>query len=101
ADQLAMTPYRLGGPLCDSGDVYHDSEGYGRLPEFRLLPAGMQPGDLITFLDAGGYTLEQMNQYNGQPRAAAVMIRRDGRIQLIRRRETYADLLAHDIDLES
>ncbi len=96
-DQSAA--YKLGGPLCDSGDVYHDSEGYGRLPDYRLLPAGMEPGDVIAFLDVGGYTLEQMNQYNGQPRAAAVLIRREGQVQLIRRRETYADLLAHDLDL--
>ena len=95
----ATSTYKLGGPLCDSGDVYHDSEGYNRLPDYRLLPAGMQPGDVIAFLDAGGYTLEQMNQYNGQPRAAAVLIRRDGHVQLIRKRETYADLLAHDLDI--
>jgi len=91
--------YKLGGPLCDSGDVYHDSEGYGRLPDYRLLPAGMQPDDLIAFLDVGGYTLEQMNQYNGQPRAAAVLIRQNGQVQLIRRRESYTDLLAHDLEL--
>ncbi len=96
----ASVSYKLGGPLCDSGDVYHDSEGYDRLPEYRLLPAGMQPGDVIAFLDAGGYTLEQMNQYNGQPRAAAVLIRRNGQVQLIRKRESYADLLAHDLDLD-
>jgi diaminopimelate decarboxylase len=98
-DQDAAYAYKLGGPLCDSGDVYHDSEGYGRLPDYRSLPAGIQPDDVIAFLDVGGYTLEQMNQYNGQPRAAAVLIRRDGQVQLIRRRETYADLLAHDLDL--
>ena len=95
----AAAAYKLGGPLCDSGDVYQDSEGYNRLPDYRLLPEGMQPGDVIAFLDVGGYTLEQMNQYNGQPRAAAVLIRCDGQVQLIRKRETYADLLAHDLDL--
>ncbi len=99
ADTPPDTPYRLGGPLCDSGDVYHDSEGYGRLPDYRLLPAGMSLGDLIAFLDTGGYTLEQMNQYNGQPRAAAVLIRRGGQVQVIRERDTYADLLAKDREL--
>ncbi len=99
AERSADTPYKLGGPLCDSGDVYHDSEGYGRLPDYRMLPAGMAPGDVIAFLDTGGYTLEQMNQYNGQPRAAAVLIRQDGQVQLIRERETYADLLVQDREL--
>lgn len=99
AELTADTPYRLGGPLCDSGDVYHDSEGYGRLPDYRLLPEGMAPGDVIAFLDTGGYTLEQMNQYNGQPRAAAVLIRQRGTTQLIRERDSYADLLANDREL--
>lgn len=101
ADAPAATPYRIGGPLCDSGDVYHDGEGYGRLPDVRLLPADLGPGDLIALLDTGGYTLEQMNQYNGQPRAAAVLIRRGGQVQLIRERDSYADLLAQDRELGS
>src|SRR5260221_13356011 len=61
-------PYKLAGPLCDSGDTYHDSEGYRRLPDFHSLPADMKPGAMIAFLDVAGYTLEQMNQYNGQRR---------------------------------
>jgi diaminopimelate decarboxylase len=91
--------YRLGGPLCDSADVYHDREGYGRLPETRRLPAGMAPGDLVAFLDVGGYTLEQMCQYNGQQRAAAVIVRTNGDVQLIRRRDTLDDLISHDLEL--
>ncbi len=99
ADQPADQPYRLAGPLCDSADVYHDSAGLGRLPDHRWLPAAMQPGDLIALLDVGGYTLEQMNQYNGQPRAAAVLVRQNGEVQVIRRRETYEDLVSHDVML--
>ncbi len=99
ADQPADTAYKLGGPLCDSGDVYHDSEGYGRLPDERMLPGDLKPGDLIAFMDTGGYTLEQMNQYNGQPRAAAVLVRSDGEVRLIRRRDSYTDLVAQDVEL--
>jgi hypothetical protein len=40
-----------------------------------------------------------MNQYNGQPRAAAVLIRQGGAVQVIRERESYADLLAQDREL--
>jgi diaminopimelate decarboxylase len=97
ADGRAERPYKLAGPLCDSGDVYHDSEGLGRLPDNRMLPDGMKPGDAIAFLDVGAYTLEQMCQYNGQPRAAALLIRQDGNVQVIRRRETYEDLVSHDV----
>lgn len=93
-------PYKLAGPLCDSGDIYHDSDGLARLPEYRMLPDGLGPGDLIAFLDAGGYTLEQMNQYNGQPRAGAVLVRQDGSVQVIRQRETYDDLVRLDVPLQ-
>ena len=96
ADAPADTPYKLGGPLCDGGDEYHDCDGLQRLPPYRLLPAGMRPGDLIAFLDVGGYTLEQMSQYNGQPRPAAVLIRPDGARPVVRRRETYEDLISLD-----
>jgi len=97
ADGRAERPYKLAGPLCDSGDIYHDSEGLGRLPDYRMLPDEMKPGDLIAFLDVGAYTLEQMCQYNGQPRAAALLIRQHGNVQVIRRRDTYEDLVSHDV----
>lgn len=96
----ADRPYKLAGPLCDSGDVYHDSEGLNRLPDYRMLPEGMKPGDVIAFLDVGAYTLEQMCQYNGQPRAAALLIRQDRRVEVIRRRETHEDLISHDVLLD-
>ncbi len=103
ADKTNLPPdqaYRLAGPLCDSADVFYDVEGLGRLPDRRTLPDGMQPGDLIAFLDTGGYTLEQMSQYNGQPRAAAVLIRQNGAIQIIRHRDTYEDLIRNDAPLQ-
>lgn len=99
AGESHCVPYKIGGPLCDSGDVYDDSEGMGRLPDYRLLPDKIEAGDLLAFLDTGGYTLEQMLEYNGQPRAAAVIIREDGGVQLIRRRETYEDLIRYDVSL--
>jgi diaminopimelate decarboxylase len=98
AGEAAETPYKLGGPLCDGADVFHDIDDLRRLPTYRLLPEGMGAGDLIAFLDTGGYTLEQMHQYNGRPRPAAVMILESGDVRLIRRRETYDDLFLHDVD---
>ena len=94
-----MTRYKLAGPLCDSGDVFMDidtSPGNARLPEYRLLPAAMQEGDLIAFLDTGAYTLEQMFPYNGHPCAQAVMINTQSEVLTIRRRDTYEDLIARD-----
>ncbi len=93
------TFYRLGGPLCDSGDIYHDSEMLGRLPDLYALPENLAPGDLLVFFDVGAYTLEQMCQYNGQRRAAALIVQADGAVHLIRRRDSYPDLIEQDIEI--
>jgi len=38
-----------------------------------------------------------MFHYNGRPLPAAVMIREGGKAKLIRRRDTYDDLLTNDV----
>ncbi len=88
--------YKVAGPLCDSGDVYFDIERGGRLPDYRLLPANVEPGEVLALLNSGAYSLAQMFHYNGRPLPAAVMID-DGKPQLIRRRDTYEDLVTNDI----
>lgn len=97
ADAAHDTPYKVAGPLCDSGDVYFDIEGGGRLPDYRLLPADVRPGELLALLNSGAYSLAQSFPYNGRPLPAAVMTRGDGRVDLVRRRDTYEDLLAGDV----
>ena len=89
--------YKVAGPLCDSGDVYFDIERHGRLPDYRRLPAQVQPGEVLALLNAGAYSLAQMFPYNGRPLPAAVMVREDGTTDVIRKRDTYEDLLASDL----
>ena len=89
--------YKVAGPLCDSGDVYFDIERQGRLPDYRLLPRDVKPGELLALLNAGAYSLSQMFPYNGRPLPAAVIVREGGRADLIRKRDTYDDLLANDV----
>jgi diaminopimelate decarboxylase len=89
--------YKVAGPLCDSGDVYFDIEREGRLPDYRRLPANVKPGEVLALLNSGAYSLAQMFHYNGRPLPAAVMIRADGGAELIRRRDTYEDLVANDV----
>jgi len=91
------TSYKVAGPLCDSGDVYFDIEGEGRLPDYRRLPSDVRPGDVLALLNSGAYSLAQMFPYNGRPLPAAVMVREGGRVDLVRRRDTYEDLLAGDV----
>jgi len=89
--------YKVAGPLCDSGDVYFDIERGGRLPDYRLLPNNVQPGEVLALLNSGAYSLAQMFHYNGRPLPAAVLIEDDGTPQLIRRRDTYEDLITNDV----
>ena len=89
--------YKVAGPLCDSGDVYFDIERHGRLPDYRLLPRDVKPGEVLALLNSGAYSLAQMFPYNGRPLPAAVLVREGGRVELIRKRDTYEDLLLNDV----
>ena len=89
--------YKVAGPLCDSGDVYFDIEREGRLPDYRKLPANVQPDEVLALLNCGAYSLAQMFHYNGRPLPAAVLVRENQKVDLIRRRDTYEELIVSDI----
>jgi diaminopimelate decarboxylase len=89
--------YKVAGPLCDSGDVYFDIERLGRLPDYRKLPARVEPGEVLALLNSGAYSLAQMFPYNGRPLPAAVLTRGKGQVELIRHRDSYEDLLLGDV----
>lgn len=89
--------YKLAGPLCDGGDVYFDIEGHQRLPDYRLLPANVEPNEVLALLNCGAYSVAQMFQYNGRQLPAIVLIKSNGAVELIRKRDAYEDLLTNDI----
>jgi diaminopimelate decarboxylase len=70
------------GPICESGDY---------LAKGRDLPE-MGRGDLVAVMSAGAYGFTMSSNYNSRPRAAEVMVK-GGRSYVIRRRESYADLV--------
>ncbi|MFO0840521.1 MAG: diaminopimelate decarboxylase [Phycisphaerae bacterium] len=70
------------GPVCESGDF---------LARDRRLPP-VQRGDLLAVFSVGAYGMSMSSQYNSRPRAAEVLVEGD-QARLIRRRETYSDLL--------
>ncbi|MFO7716937.1 MAG: diaminopimelate decarboxylase [Desulfohalobium sp.] len=71
------------GPICETGDF---------LAQDRTLPE-LAPGELIAAFSAGAYGFTMASQYNSRPRAAEVLV--DGQTaRVIRRRETYEDLIA-------
>jgi D-ornithine/D-lysine decarboxylase len=90
-------PYKVAGPLCDGGDVYFDIEGLDRLPSHRMLPKDVAPGELLALLNCGAYSLAQASQYNGRFLPAVVLIKEGGSVELIRKRDTFEDLVGNDL----
>ena len=86
-----VRPFRLGGPLCDGGDVYAGDPG----SSFRFLPTSTGVGDLIAFFDVGAYSLECMSAYNGRDQAAAYMVDESG-LRLIAERRTVQDFVRNE-----
>ncbi len=83
----------IGGPLCESGDIFTQREG--GFVDTRRLPAP-QVGDWIILENAGAYGFVMASNYNSKTRAAEVLIE-DGQAKLIRKRETFDDLVRGEI----
>ena len=75
------------GPVCESGD-------------FLALerPLAIAEGDLLAVRAAGAYAMSMSSNYNARPRACEVLVDGDA-AHLIRRRETVAELYAHEVRL--
>jgi diaminopimelate decarboxylase len=79
--------YDVVGPICESTD---------RLAEGRALPP-LERGDLLCIFSAGAYGMVMASQYNAIPRPPEVLV--DGTdCTIIRRRETYEDLVVAELD---
>jgi diaminopimelate decarboxylase len=89
--------YKLAGPLCDGGDVYFDIEGARRLPDYRLLPENVRPDEILALLNCGAYSIAQMFQYNGRFLPSIVLVKDSGEVELIRRRDSFEDLVNNDV----
>lgn len=70
------------GPVCETGDFL--------ARDWPLEP--VNSGDLLAVWSAGAYGFAEASNYNGRPRAAEVLVE-GGRFRVVRRRETYEDLV--------
>jgi diaminopimelate decarboxylase len=84
-----LTDVVVGGPLCESGDIFTQDDG-GVVRSERLPEAGV--GDFLVIGCAGAYGFVMASNYNSKPRPAEVLIR-DGKAHLVRARESLDDLL--------
>ncbi len=70
------------GPVCETGDFFARDRSL----------ASAQPGDLVAIAAAGAYAASLGSNYNSRPRPPEVLVE-GRRARLLRRRETYADLV--------
>ena len=70
------------GPICETSDF---------LALARPFPA-VKRGDVLAVFGAGAYGMTMSSNYNARPRAAEVLVRGD-EARVVRRRETWEDLV--------
>jgi diaminopimelate decarboxylase len=88
--QRAMHDVVVGGPLCESGDIF--TQEAGGFVRTRSLPVA-DVGEYLVIECAGAYGFVMGSNYNSKPLAAEVLIS-GGQPHLIRRRQTFEDLIA-------
>lgn len=74
------------GPICESGDF---------LAKDREIEK-VSPGEYLAVMSAGAYGFSMSSNYNSRPRAAEVLVKGEQYV-LIRKRETYKDLIKNEI----
>jgi diaminopimelate decarboxylase len=75
------------GPVCESGDFFAlDRE----MPEVR-------EGDLLAIMSAGAYGFVMASNYNSRPLPAEALVR-GNRFGLIRKRQTWKDLVRDEVE---
>jgi len=74
------------GPICESGDFFARA---------RMMPV-LAEGEYLAVFSAGAYGFSMASNYNSRRRPAEVLVRKTG-YRLIRRRETFADLIRNEL----
>ena len=77
------------GPVCESGDFFALAR---EMPE-------LHEGDLLAIMSAGAYGFVMASNYNSRPLPAEVLVRGD-QFALIRKRQTWEDLVRDEIGPE-
>ena len=79
--------YKVVGPVCESGDTFGEE---------RLL--SLDENSILAIHDAGAYGHAMSSNYNSRLKSSEILIE-DEEIKVIRRRETFDDLLRQERDV--
>ena len=93
SDDRALQDVVVGGPLCESGDIFTQEEG-GVVCRRQLPLASV--GDYLIIEVAGAYGFVMSSNYNSKPLAPEVLIAA-GKPKLIRARQTLEDLVRGEV----
>jgi diaminopimelate decarboxylase len=92
-------PYVVVGHCCESGDLLTPAPGDSGELAPRELPK-TEIGDLCVVEGAGAYcSALSAKNYNSFPEAAEMLLRHDGELAVIRRRQTLDQILQNEIPL--
>ncbi|MDR1067061.1 MAG: diaminopimelate decarboxylase [Clostridiales bacterium] len=79
------------GNICESGDY---------IAKDREIPRRVAVGDIVAALDAGAYGYAMASNYNLRARPAEVLVRPSGETVLIRRGDTFEDMIANCVNVD-
>jgi diaminopimelate decarboxylase len=85
-DAAEMELVTIAGRYCQSGDILIRDISMPKL----------EPGDIIAVPCSGAYSIPMASNYNAVLKPAVVMVK-DAKARLIRRRESYDDLMSRDV----
>lgn len=84
----------VGGPLCESGDIFTQNKDGVILP--RKLPSSTKVGDYLIIHDTGAYGSSMSSNYNSRPLLPEVLLE-SGKFRTIRSKQKLEDLFVLEI----
>jgi diaminopimelate decarboxylase len=85
--ELKPLQWDVVGGICESSDYFARNR--------KLAIEGL-PGERLAILSSGAYGFSMSSTYNSRPRVAEVLVDQ-GKVKLIRRRETVKDLMRGEV----
>lgn len=90
-----LEDYRVVGYICETDTFSWSSEG----KQSERTMSKVSKGDIIAMKNAGAYCYSMASQYNSRVRPAEVLVY-EGEAKLIRKRETFDDILRNTIEID-
>lgn len=94
-DETVQNEYRVVGYICETDTFSWTQEG----KQGERLMNKVTAGDIIAIKNAGAYCFSMASQYNSRLLPAEVLVI-DGEVKLIRKRDTFEDIVRNLVDVE-